>query len=165
MKTLIVYSSKYGGTTKAISKLKEYLKGDIKSFNLNSENLDVKLDNYDNIIIGSSIYAGKINKKVDNFCNDNLSVILQKRVGLFICCGNEDKAFKQLEESFNNKILNQSIIKGYFGYEYNFDKMNFVFKMIVKKLSGVKKSRSVIRENNIEKFAYKFNGGDVSWKI
>ena len=45
-----------------------------------------KSKDYDCIVVGGSIYAGRIHPKVAGFCARNLDVLFQKKLGLFICC-------------------------------------------------------------------------------
>jgi menaquinone-dependent protoporphyrinogen oxidase len=154
VKILLVYASKYGATKKAAEKLAEYLENSVKLVNLKEENLkEIRLKDYDTIAIGGSIYAGKIQKEVTKFCSDYKSEIISKKLGLFICCGNEQEFDNQLRNSFEQELINHAITKGYFGYEYNLKKMNFLFKMIIKKMAKIKKSKFEIMEENIKKFA------------
>ncbi|MCK8827664.1 flavodoxin domain-containing protein [Natroniella acetigena] len=157
MKKLVVYSTKYSATEKAAKKLAGYLGEEIKVVNLATGNVE-DLNDYDLIVIGGSIYAGKIQKEVKNFCEGNMNQLMDKKLGLFICCGYEEKADEQLSSCFEQKLLEQAEVKGYFGYEYNFEKMNFIFKMIIKKLAKVDKTTSKIKEENIKQFANELLG-------
>ncbi|OCL26915.1 hypothetical protein U472_05355 [Orenia metallireducens] len=156
MKILLVYASKYGATKKAAEKLAEYLGDSVKLVNLKEGNLKgIRLKDYDTIAIGGSIYTGRIQKEVTKFCSDYKSEIISKKLGLFICCGNEQEFDNQLRNSFEQELINHAITKGYFGYEYNLKKMNFLFKMIIKKIANITKSESAIADNNIKDFAAK----------
>ena len=84
MNTLLVYSSKYGCTEKCAKTLSKELKDKVDLINLkNAEDIDVL--KYDNVIIGGSIYIGRIQKEVVEFCSKNLGILKEKRIGLFIC--------------------------------------------------------------------------------
>ncbi|MTI60973.1 MAG: flavodoxin [Firmicutes bacterium] len=157
MKTLIVYATKYGTAEKAVKKLTEYLEGDIKIVNIGeAEEID-DIASYELIIIGGSIYAGKIQQEIKKFCESNISLFSSKKIGLFICCGRSDQVAEQLTASFGEKLLNQAVVRGYFGYEYNLEKMNFLFKTVVRVITGIKESKSEIIEKNIKKFADEIN--------
>lgn len=84
MKKLIVYTSKTGTTEKCIKNISEKLK-DITIVNLDKRDIDI--DEYDLIIIGTSIRMGMINKKVKKFINKNFHILMNKNVAYFICCG------------------------------------------------------------------------------
>ena len=66
MKNLIVYATKHGTVKKCAEMLKVKLNGETVLANVNEEVPD--LDNFDNVILGGSIYIGKIQKRVIKIC-------------------------------------------------------------------------------------------------
>lgn len=153
MKTLIVYMSTHGCTENVVYELKEKLGSDTSIVNL-KENHNPDLREYGRIIIGGSIHAGQIQKKVREFCENNLNVFRFKEVGLFICCMYEGQVAKdQLKNAFPEKLHQYSKTEAIFGGEFNFEKMNLLEKMVVKKVAHVKESTSNIDHKLIEKFA------------
>jgi menaquinone-dependent protoporphyrinogen oxidase len=156
MNTLIVYATQYGCTAKCASMLSENLKNDdntsVSVVDLGSKQ-KIALSDYEIVIIGGPITAGKINSKVRKFCADNLAELVKKKIGLFICGANAQEAQKELSDNFPQELLNIAVSRGYFGYEFNFEKMNFAMKAIIKKISKVDKSVSNILEDNIKEFA------------
>ena len=152
MSTLIVYATKYGFTKTCAEILAKKLGENVDIYELNSNLPDLK--KYDKVIIGGSIYAGKIRKPVMRFCTDNLNTLKGKKLGLFICgMAKEDDAQKQLESTFPQELLAVCAAKGFFGGECNYEKMNFLEKFIMKKITGSKQSQSKIAEDNITRFA------------
>ena len=79
--------------------------------------------------------------------------VQRKKLGIFLCCGNEDQVEDQLAASFSGKLLDQATAKGHFGYEFDFTKMDFFSKLIVKKIAKVKESKFQINEENIQAFS------------
>ena len=152
MSTLIVYASKYGFTKTCAEILAKKLGENVDIYDLNSNLPD--LMKYDKVIVGGSIYAGNIRKPVMRFCTDNLNTLKGKKLGLFICgMAKEDDAQKQLDSSFPQELLAVCAAKGFFGGECNYEKMNFLEKFIMKKITGSKQSQSKIAEDNITRFA------------
>lgn len=152
MSTLIAFASKYGFTKTCAEILGEKLEGKVDICDLRSNHPD--LTKYDKVIIGGSIYAGKIRKPVMSFCSDNQDTLKDKKTGFFICgMAKEDDAQKQLESSFPKELLATAAAKGFFGGECNYDKMNFIEKFIMKKITGSDQSQSRIAEENITRFA------------
>ena len=102
--------SKHGTTEKVADILKENLKEkDIQIFNLR-KNGNININEYDNIIIGSSIHAGKNQTKIRQFCNNNKSLLLNKKIGLFICCmETNEKALEQLENAYPKELRDHSV--------------------------------------------------------
>jgi menaquinone-dependent protoporphyrinogen oxidase len=152
MSTLIAFASKYGFTKTCAEILGKKLEGKVDICDLRSNHPD--LTKYDKVIIGGSIYAGKIRKPVMSFCSDNQNTLKDKKTGFFICgMAKEDDAQKQLESSFPKELLANAAAKGFFGGECNYDKMNFIEKFIMKKITGSDQSQSRISEENITRFA------------
>ncbi len=83
MKTLIAYGTKYGSTEKAAKRLAQLIGEDAQLFNLKKDDLNsLNLYDYEAVAIGGSIYAGNIQKQVKNFCEENMDVLLEKRLGI-----------------------------------------------------------------------------------
>ncbi len=157
MKTLIAYATRYGATEKASRLLSEELQGDVHLCNL-SQDPAPDISAYDRIIIGGSIYVGQIQDDVKTFCSENLAALQQKRLALFICCGDEDRVQEQLEQNFDAALMAHAKPVGYFGYEYDFAKMNFLFRLIIRAKAKVRQSQYELREDNISAFADSLNG-------
>jgi len=157
MKTLIAYGTKRGFTKKCAELLAEKLNGNIEIFDIKkSKNIDV--ENYKNIIIGGSVYMGKIRKEVPEFCNRNMDKLMNKNIGLFICGLAEGEVAKdELEACFPEKLSSHALTIDIFGGEYNFDKMNFIEKTIIKKVANTSENQEVLHIDKIEKFALVFN--------
>ncbi|HBL76537.1 MAG: hypothetical protein A2W90_00515 [Bacteroidetes bacterium GWF2_42_66] len=153
MKTLIVYMSTHGCTENVVNELKENLGSNTSIVNL-KKNSNPDLKEYGRIIIGGSIHAGQIQRKVRDFCERNLDVLRFKEIGLFICCMYEEQVAKdQLKNAFPEKLHQYSKTEAIFGGEFNFARMNFLEKMIVKNVAHVKESVSNVDHKAIEKFA------------
>jgi menaquinone-dependent protoporphyrinogen oxidase len=156
MKTVAIFSSSHGTTEKAANMLKENLKGEVTTINLRKDN-NPNVEDYDAIIIGGSIHAGSMQSKVKKFVEKNKDVLTTKKLGLFICCMDEKKAQEQFENAYPEDLRKASVSSGLFGGEFLLDKMNFVERMIVKKVSGQTSNVSKLNENAIKKFAEDFN--------
>ncbi|NPV43889.1 MAG: flavodoxin [Firmicutes bacterium] len=167
MNTLIAYASRYGCTEKCATILSEKLTGKVDLCNLKRVK-DVDLSQYDKVIIGGPVYIGKIQKKVKEFCLKNLSVLKEKKIGLFIC-GMEsgDRAEAQLNACFPQELLFHAAAREFFGGEFKFKKMNPMERFMIRMVSRMDESRSVldtnkdvsnISEENINRFARLMNG-------
>jgi menaquinone-dependent protoporphyrinogen oxidase len=153
MNAAIIYGTKHGSTHKCANTLANELGSNTKLYNLEIET-DVNLSEYDTIIIGGSIHAGAVNKNVKKFIDKNIDILIQKKIGLYLCCMYEgDKALEQFQNSFTEDLRNKANAHGLFGGEFDFEKMNFLEKAIVKKVANVKKSVSNLNYANIKAFA------------
>ena len=161
MKTLIIYASKYGCTEKCINLLKDKLHGEVEIVDIKKESIP-EITLFDNIIVGGSIYIGRIQKEISQFCLNNISMLEKKNLGFFICCMNENEiAEKQINTSFPGVLLKNAVATGWFGGEFTFKKMNFLEKLIIKKISKTNKDSSKVLQGNIDKFAQLINKRDV----
>jgi menaquinone-dependent protoporphyrinogen oxidase len=158
MSTLIVYVTTHGCTEKAAQMLEEQLNDDVTLVNLKKSSRP-DLSAFDTIIIGGSIHAGRIQGRVKRFCQDHLDTLKQKRLGLFLCCMEEgDTAQKQFDEAFPAELRTHAAAAGLFGGEFDFDKMNFIQRAIIKKIAGTSENVSKIKKDNIHQFAATLNG-------
>ena len=154
MKTLIIYSTKHGTTEKAVNILKSKLTGEVHIVNIMLKPVTA-LKEYDNIILGGSIYVGKIQKKLSSLINTNLPLLLEKRIGLFLCAAEKDEALKEKEFklAFPPTLFDQAIAKEVFGFELDMNKLSFFEKLIMSKVKGLKTSIYELSEEKIHAFA------------
>lgn len=158
MKTLIVYASKYGCTETCAKRLAEKMTGDAELLSLKEKKDSIDWEAYDTVIVGGSVYVGKIQKEVSEFCARHLESLLQKRIGLFICGMQEEEVLQQeLQQSFPEELVAIAIAKDHLGGAFDFEKMNLMERMIVKKVSKVNSSVSNIAEESIRAFATAMN--------
>ena len=153
MSTLIVYASKYGCTEKCAKLIAGEIKGEVGLINLKQVKA-INLSNYNKVIVGGSIYIGKIQKDVTEDCTKNLEELKQKKIGLFICGMVEGEAINnELNQNFPLELLEIAVAKEYLGGEFLIDKMSFMDKVIIKKVSKVTANKSNILEDKIHEFA------------
>ncbi|MEH7334343.1 flavodoxin domain-containing protein [Neobacillus drentensis] len=158
MKCLIVYCSSHGTTEKAVQYLKEQLLGDILTLDLKREKLDLDLSYYDKVIVGGSIHAGRIQRRIKKFIELHHDALIETDLGLFLCCMRDgDTAIEQFNNAFPRDLRKNSDALGLFGGEFLFSKMNFLEKQIVKKVVGVTTEQSNLDFEAIKDFAAKIN--------
>lgn len=157
MKTLIAYSSKHGCTEACARMLAEHLDGNVDRLNL-KEFHDVDLAPYDTVVLGSPIYVGKIMKEVEVFATNNLKELEQKTLGLFICGMQEQHTVKEeLAVSYPSELQEKAVAKEWFGGAYDFNDMNFIERMIIKKVAKTDQDMSNIQKEVIIQFAETLN--------
>ena len=143
MKTLIIYASRYGYTKDCVEVLKKMLIGEVFVANVTSETVP-SIDEFDNIIIGVSIYMGQIQKKLKLYIFQNLEALINKRLALFLCCSMYENFDQTLKSVFPKELLKIAVAKESYGGELRTDKMNLVHKMITGfiKKAAVKEGKS-----------------------
>lgn len=152
MKCLIVYRSRHGTTQKVVYQLAMGLApAEVVTIDLNvNSNPDLSL--FDTIIIGGSIHAGQIQKEITRFCQVNRVTLLTKRVGLFICFMNKKDGQQELQNAFPQELIQHAEALGLMGGELLFEKMNFIERLIVRRVSGVKQTVSALNQEAITSF-------------
>ncbi|HKI88303.1 MAG TPA: flavodoxin domain-containing protein [Draconibacterium sp.] len=153
MKTLIAYATTHGCTEKASNELKKHLDGEVVLVNLKKVS-QPDLAFFERVIIGGSIHAGQVQKRVKEFCKKNLMELQNKELGLFICCMEEgETAQKQLMGAYPEELLQEAKSTAFFGGEFDFEKMNFIQKLIVKKVAHIRTSTSKVDHEAIHNFS------------
>lgn len=152
MKTAIVYSTKHGTTEKVANMLKEINPNNTEVFNLNKVK-DVDLSEFDKVILGGSIHAGTIQKKVKSFYEKHMSELGQKQLGLFLSCLEEDKAQDQFNTAFPESLRLHSRSNKLTGGEVIFERMNFIEKFMMRKIGGISESVSKLKHDQIVELA------------
>lgn len=160
MKNLIVYCSAHG----TVEKISQYICDSISEtemVDLKDQNIS-KLEHYDMVIIGASIHMGTLNRNMRNFLNRNEEILLNKRIGIFLCCMHEDmQAQLQFESCFSEALRQHATATALPGGELQFSKMNFLQRAIVKKVSGTDKDQSNLNDMIIDSFIQKMKKSAV----
>ena len=133
MKTLIVYGSTYGFAKECARKLAKKLEGEVVAVNAVVEEIP-SIKDFDNVIIGGSIYMGQIQKPVKEFCTANTAELSDKRLGLFLCCGLPENLEQAFKNSFPEKLLEKAVARECFGGELRVEKMKFIHKVMTNML-------------------------------
>ena len=99
---------------------------------------------------------GKIQKEIPRFCQKNHDLLMMKRLGLFLCCMEEnDKAENQFNEAFPEQLRGKAVSKALFGGELILSNMNFIDKWMIKKFGKVTDDISSVNQKAIAEFAGK----------
>jgi menaquinone-dependent protoporphyrinogen oxidase len=143
MKTLIAYSTTLGCTEQCASRLKDDLGEGVEMIRI-SRRRRYNLQQYDYVIIGGSIHEGMIQRSVYKFCESYLSVLLNKQVGLFVCCMDPDANEQELiDRAFPSRLVEHALASGFFGGELNIKKMNLLQKIMTRKAARLQKEPDI----------------------
>ena len=156
-KTLIVFSSKRGTTKCSAQMLKDQLTGGSDLHSLN-EGGSVDLSEYDAVVIGGSVYAGKINKKLRQFVAEHEEELLQKQVlALFLCGMEEGEGMqKQIEQNYSQALRDKAAVVSCFGGEFLFSQMGVLTRSLMR-LAISREDLHTIDEDAIKEMAERIN--------
>jgi len=135
MKTAIVYATKYGCTKKCAEILKSYLHGEVSILSAKADKIN--LSQYDAIFIGGSVYMGKIQKEITQFCKRNLKQLLHKKIGLFACCYTPKDTEGFFETLFPIELINNALYVTSVGGKMDYEKMNFLYRKLFQSLKKI----------------------------
>jgi len=134
---LIAYASKYGAVKKIAGLIAERLPGAPRVISLrDGEHAD--LSQFDVVLVGGSIYAGKVIKEIPAFCDRYREQLLGRQVGLFLSCLYEgETAEAQLREAFPPWLSAHAFGSYLVGGEIVLGRLRFFDRVIVKKVANL----------------------------
>jgi len=151
MKTLILYSTKHGAAEKFARLISDQLPGsDVRDA---ADPVPIPFEEYDALIIGSSLYAGRMQKRFLRLLAANLTTILAKPLYLFIVGGEKEKYLTAAKENLPPALLEHATSVEYAGHIYDFDRLGFFARLIVRVVVKVKASQFALREEAAQKLA------------
>lgn len=152
MKTMIIYSSRKGSTEKCAEKLQNNLDGDVTLVNFKKK--VPNLVGFDTIIIGASILGGHIFPKLKKYIQEHEAELIQKKLALFICSGEErdERVADIFQKNYPQGILKNASIATTFGGKLELAREGFIMRTILH-FMGKKTDYDRIKQNRIEEFA------------
>ncbi len=150
MKILIAYTSVNGTTAGCAEMLAQALrtKGEITLVDMNKENIPAP-DDYDAVLLGSSIRFAKMSKAVKGYIKKHLDTLNQKRCGVFLCCGIPDEFEAYAKEQMPKGFL-PTLGVAHFGGELKPKKVKGFFDRLL-----VNAMRKEITEHDFEDGTFK----------
>ncbi|EMR02584.1 protoporphyrinogen oxidase [Cesiribacter andamanensis] len=132
MTTAILYTSSQGTTEKVAHLLAKKL-APLQPLVLDLRtNPSPDLTQFDLILIGGSIHIGQMNRRVRHLCHDHLQELLQKKIGLFMCCLERSLAKEQFERAFPAELIAHSQATACVGGELIPRRMSLWQKLLLK---------------------------------
>ena len=144
MNTLIIYASTFGYTEEMVNKMVNESSHQFDSINI-LKNKSIDLTHYENIIIGSCIYVGQINKELKKYLSNNHDELMHKNVGLFLACAFEEQFKTHLSNNFQPDMIEHSKIQVNLGGKLQKDKMNFAHKVLVNMIEKTEEGKKPVK--------------------
>jgi menaquinone-dependent protoporphyrinogen oxidase len=133
---LIVFRSKYGTTAACARELAAGIGGDIEVADLARARVP-PLGGFDTVLIGASIYGGKVHRSVTAFCEREQELLRQRRVGLFLCClYRGERAAAQLRAAFPEWLAAHAFTRELFGGALHVDRLTLGDRILVQALQS-----------------------------
>jgi menaquinone-dependent protoporphyrinogen oxidase len=160
-KTAIIYSSKRGTTKRCVQLLAERLDGGADIFDI-TDHSSVDLASYEAAVVGGSVYAGRLNKRLRRFLADHEAELIQRTALALFTCGMEEGegAQRQLRESFSEPLRTKAVALECLGGEFLFSKMGWFARTLIK-LAMSRDDVNQIDEAAIDRIATALNSALV----
>ena len=147
MKLLIAYASKNGTTKSCVERLAEKLKGlDVTVADLNRETPNAA--DFDILIVGSAVRFGRMLPAARRFFKEQRATLLQKRLGLFLCCGLSHEYEYYEDVLFPRELRDHAFQTLYFGGSLRKEGVPFFDRLVISSV------RSSIMESEIDDGEY-----------
>jgi len=151
MKTLIVYESRQGYTHTCAKEIGSLLEGSVVIVKAKDGYKEV-LDQYDLIIIGSAIYAGRVPSSIKKFYKRKMEDLLQRPLALFMCGTGIELKDTYYSKNYPVPLLDHAMQKGWFGGVIIVDKHKNVTKFILSRILKGEKEKHVEKLEDIPPF-------------
>jgi len=153
LRTLIAYRTKYGTAAACARRLLAKIGGDTVLADL-ADARDVNVRDYDVVLVGGSIYAGKVQRAVVSFCERNRPALLQRKVGIFLCCLYQgEDALMQLQSAFPDWLLAHAFARALPGGEVHYARLTLLDRLLVRGLTHAKSDLSRMNPRALDDLA------------
>jgi menaquinone-dependent protoporphyrinogen oxidase len=142
MKTLILYTTTYGYSEEIAKSIASHYP-DATLQNIQKDR-NVDLSKVDHVILGGSVYMGKIHKSLSSFALAHESELLKKKLGLYVCCLYGDKYMEEMKTNFPSTLIEHAYATENFGGKLQTEKMSFLHKMIMKMVAKSEQGMGVV---------------------
>jgi len=157
MTYLIIYMSHHGTTRRIANEMADRLgRNNVMVVNL-SDMVMPDLELFDTILIGGSMHVGRVQKKIRKFCLKHRDILLQKRLGLFLCFMDKEYGQEEFHDAFPEDLRDHAIAHGLFCGELIIDKMNLFERLVLRKAKGVVENVSAIDRAAVTAFVEAVN--------
>lgn len=147
MNILIAYSSKHGDTAECVKRLSKAL-GELPHTLCDLDREVPKPEQYDMVILGSSVYFGKLRPAVRTFMREHSRVLAEKKLGLFFVGGLAHEAEFYRNSLFPPELRERAFQNVYFGGTLSKTGRSFWERMLLRSI------RSSILENEMDEGEY-----------
>lgn len=154
MKVLIAYASKTGTTKECAIDLSTKIP-QVTVIDLNNE--EVKPEEFDVVVIGTSIRMGMIQKVAKQFIQENWDVLKTKHIGCFFCNGFIEQESEIIAHNFTKEFVEHAFYLRSFGGVLDKDRLKGLDKIITNIVTASMKGKSpnsiVVLEDRIQELA------------
>jgi len=151
MRTLVVYATKHGATKKIAEGIAEGM-GNAVLYDVCKDG-EVALGDYECVVLGSSLTAGRIRKDMKNFIGKHADELRGKRFGIFLSGLQESGTEEYFEQNFSQELLDKAAEKAFLGGIFDPGKCGFMERVLIKAAAKLDVYTSTIDNERVASFA------------
>ena len=157
MKTLIVYDSKHGTTEEVAKSIATAVKvgggGAVSLLNLRTQGaVKFSLADYDSVALGAPFYMGRWSRRALAFASAYEATLALKALGVFAVGSNAELGDKAAVAALPSSLATAVSASAYFGGRFDYARLGFFERLIVKAVSGKAESSSTLDMRPAEGF-------------
>jgi len=151
MKTIVLYATKYGGAAEVARLIAARFDGAV-THDLKQENIPA-LDDFECVIIGSSVYAGSFRKEAKLYFAQNSGELCKKKLGIFSCGMSKSESAEAFKTNVPDDVLAATVAICTPGGIFDPTKANFFERLIIRIITKQSGLINNIDEEKINDFA------------
>jgi len=157
VKSIILYATKYGAAREIARRMSEHIEG--------AETCDLGRDavpdlaGYGRVIVGSSVYAGRIRKEAKVFLSRNAENLRGKELGFYISGMGTEKEAETLSSAYPGDLLQGAKAAAVLGGIFDPGKAGAFERFIMKIVTKHKAYIDTIDDGKIKEFAKSMTDG------
>jgi menaquinone-dependent protoporphyrinogen oxidase len=153
VRALVAYRTRYGTTEACAGEIARRLQAETVVVDL-ARGRAPAVGAFDVVLVGGSIYGGKIQREVGWFCEANREALLGRPVGLFICCLYRGaRAEAQLAEAFPSWLSAHAFAARALGGDLHYERLRLFDRLLVRSLPHPSGDVSQVRGAEIDVLA------------
>ena len=150
LNTLVLYATKYGATAEIAKRIANRMSGAI-IHDLKQKGIP-PLDDFDIVIIGSSVYAGMIRKEAKTYLTQYADVLQKKKTGFFISGMDANQEKTYFEKNFPPELLQNAVVAVFLGGIFDPKKAGLMERLIMRVVAKNADFAYTIDDSKIEQF-------------
>ena len=157
MKILIAFCSRYGAARRCASLLAERITVPADVVDLGAtRRVDLAL--YDVVVLGGSVYGGRIQRRLVSFCDFHEQQLMKKEVGVYLCCLYQgERAVQQLHAAYPAWLLAHSFHSALPGGELRFGDLRWIDRLAVRGLPHSREDMLLLKTDAMDALAAAVN--------
>ena len=150
MKVLVAYLSRYGTARRCATDIAKRVTAEVDVVDLAATRV-VDLAPYAMVVVGGSVYAGKIERRLLSFCETHRQQLSQKSLAVYLCCLYQgEHALRQLHEAYPEWLLAHAFHAALPGGELRYADLRWRDRMAVRGLAKPGEDVRLLKPEAIE---------------